>query len=190
MEEIKTSKGIMLFHFIGPGGAGKTTIAKLLSARMGFESHDLDEYFIQIAGDISNYIECYGYEAYALRNINLYKKLKKTFKPKQHIILACSSGFMTYPEAITPEYAKLLQEIENDPFTFLLIPSLNLDECIEILVARQLTRSYLNISVEKEEIKVRKRFETYLNLNCQKVFTNQAVDAIVDEIQGLIVNYR
>lgn len=37
----------MLVYFIGPGGAGKTTAAKLLSMESGFDYYDLDEYFMQ-----------------------------------------------------------------------------------------------------------------------------------------------
>ncbi|MDQ9022020.1 shikimate kinase [Acinetobacter sichuanensis] len=149
----------LIIHFVGLGGSGKTTTAKSLAIKMNVPHFDLDEYFIENIGDITQFINKNGYDAYAKRNIELY---------------------------IQPNYLQLKQEIENDPFTFLLIPSLDLDESIEVIVKRQLSRSYLNTSAEKEEIKVRKRFEIYHNLNCCKVLTNQLVDEVVENISVLI----
>lgn len=62
------------------------------------------------------------------------------------------------------------------------MPSLNLDECIEIIVERQLARPYLNSAAEKEELKVRKRFEIYRKLNCYTILTNQPLDTVVGQI--------
>lgn len=176
----------MIIHFIGLGGSGKTTTAKSLALKMNVSCFDLDECFIENIGDISQYINEYGYEAYAKRNIELYVQLKQSITKDKLVIVICSSGFMTYPENISPSYLQLKQEIENNPFTFLLMPSLNLDECVEIIIKRQLSRSYLNTNVEKEELKVRKRFEIYHNLNCCKVLTNQLVDEVVEKISVLI----
>ena len=176
----------LIIHFIGLGGSGKTTTAKSLAIKMNVPCLDLDEYFIENIGDIAQFINKNGYDAYAVRNVALYIQLKQSLDSDNRAIIVCSSGFMIYPENIQLNYLQLKQEIENDPFTFLLIPSLDLDECVEIIKKRQLLRSYLNTSAEKEEMKVRKRFEIYHNLNCCKVLTNQLVDEVVEKISVLI----
>lgn len=61
---------IMVIHFIGPGGAGKTTVAKLLSSYLEIQNYDLDEYFMQKEGNISQFIDKYGYRAYAVKIFN------------------------------------------------------------------------------------------------------------------------
>lgn len=183
----------MLFHFIGPGGAGKTTVAKLLSAQMGIESHDLDEYFMHIEGDISDYIEYYGYNTYALRNIELYIQLEKSLSPKQHHILVCSSGFITYTNQLSDTYIKLKQQIVLDPCTFLFLPSLDKQCCIQEIVKRQMGRSYLKANKEKESIKINKRIDTYLSLPCRTVITDQLpcqiTTVLEQELVQLIASY-
>lgn len=176
----------LIIHFIGLGGSGKTTTAKSLAIKMNVPCLDLDEYFIENIGDIAQFINKNGYDAYAKRNIELYIQLKQSFNQDERTIIVCSSGFMTYPEHIDSSYLELKQEIENDPLTFLLMPSLDLDKCIEVIVKRQLSKSYLDTNAEKEEMKVRKRFEIYNNLNCCKVLTNQLVDEVVEKISVLI----
>ena len=66
----------MLNYFIGSGGAGKTTTAKLLSAEFGFDYYDLDEYFMHREEDITQYIIQHGYKEYAARNIQLFMQLQ------------------------------------------------------------------------------------------------------------------
>ncbi|WP_173912304.1 shikimate kinase [Acinetobacter sp. Marseille-Q1618] len=180
----------MRIHLIGLGGAGKTTTGKLLAKKLNIPCFDLDEYFIENVGDISQFINERGYEAYAKRNVELYVQLKQSLDKGERAILVCSSGFMTYAENVVPEYLQLKQDIENDPVTFLLMPSLDLEECIKIIVERQLKRTYLNTTAEKEEIKVRTRFDIYNNLSCYKVLTNRPVENFIDEIRQWIINSR
>jgi len=46
-----------MVRLIGPGGAGKSTIGALLAARMGASFVDLDRFFSERIGDISQFIE-------------------------------------------------------------------------------------------------------------------------------------
>ena len=183
----------MLFHFIVPSGAGKTTVAKLLSVQMEVESHDLDEYFMHREGDISDYIEYYGYDAYVLRNIELYIQLGKSLSRQQHHILVCSSGFMTYTHPLSDTYIRLKQQIILDPYTFLFLPSLDKQCCIQEIVKRQMGRSYLKANKEKESTKINKRIDHYLSLPCRTVITDQLpcqiVAALEQELVQLIAFY-
>jgi hypothetical protein len=46
-------------------------------------------------------------------------------------VAALSSGFMTYPRDIHPEYSRVCQDIARLPNTFVLLPSLNRDVCVK-----------------------------------------------------------
>ena len=173
----------MVIHFIGLGGAGKTTTAKLLALKMNIPYFDLDEYFIENKGSIAQFIDQHGYDDYAKRNLELYFQIKNLISDNAKAIIVCSSGFMSYPENIVHEYLELKQYIENDQFTFLLMPSFDVEECVEIIVKRQMARTYLNAIAEKEEIKARKRFELYKKLKCKQIITGTLPVNVVDEIQ-------
>lgn len=97
-------------------------------------------------------------------------------------IVVCSSGFMTYPIDILNYYKYIQQYIELDPFTFLLLPSLDLEICVKEIICRQVQRNYLNTSIQKEEEKIRKRFALYANLQCKKILTDRHIIYIVDEL--------
>ena len=92
----------MSITLIGPGGAGKTTVGALLAARLGIAFIDLDRRFAARAGDISEYITRFGYAAYARENVQTYRSLADD--QQQACVVALSSGFMTYPLDIHPEY--------------------------------------------------------------------------------------
>lgn len=172
----------MIIHFIGPGGAGKTTTANKLSLRLGVKYYDLDEYFMLMEGDISTFIRKYSYRGYAIRNIQLYLQLKDLLNINNLSVVVCSSGFMTYPIDIYCNYKNIKQEIEFSPFTFLLLPSLELEGCVEEIVRRQVKREYLNNSAKREEEKIRNRFPIYFNLKCKKILTNDDTSNIVYKI--------
>ncbi len=53
----------MIIHFIGLGGVGKTTTAKLLAQQLKLDCYALDEYSMQVEGDISQFIQKYGYHS-------------------------------------------------------------------------------------------------------------------------------
>src|ERR1043165_1456971 len=63
----------MVITLIGPGGAGKTTTAFLLAERLRIRTVDLDRRFAGDAGDISEYINRFGYDAYARHNVETYR---------------------------------------------------------------------------------------------------------------------
>ncbi len=144
---------------IGPGAAGKSTVGALLAERLGIPFVDLDRCFETRAGDISRYINRFGYGAYA----------------------ALSSGFMTYPRNIHPRYAHLRRCIEKSPTTFVLIPSFMCDVCIAETVRRQLARPFAG-SREKEEAVIRERFPIHVGLRARKIETMHPLTVIVEEL--------
>lgn len=176
----------MLIHFIGPGGAGKTSLAKQFAIDFGAIYYDLDEHFMLKIGDISQFIAKYSYKEYAIKNIELYKNLITTINPDLVNIIVCSSGFMTYPNELMDSYEEIKTQIEESSLTFLLLPSFELEICVKEIVRRQLQREYLNCSSWSEEKKIRNRFPLYINLKCQRVLTNEEPSKIAFELHKKI----
>jgi shikimate kinase len=164
---------------IGPGGAGKSTVGVLIAKRLGIAFADLDRRFETRAGDISEYIDRFGYSAYARENVERYDSL--LHEGSGQFVAALSSGFMTYPRDIHPRYARLRQDIEESPTTFVLIPSLNCDACVAETVRRQLARPFAR-SAGKEEAVIRERYPIYIGLRARKIETMRPLTAVVDEL--------
>jgi len=180
----RTEEGTMHIHLIGPGGAGKTTIGRVLAPLLGYEFYDLDEYFIECTGKIFQYIEDSGHEEYAKQNVLNYYVLKKSIP--ENVVIALSSGFMTYPPEIHPEYAKTRDDIENSPNTFVLLPGLDMESCVRETVRRQMLRPYLDGNRGAEEEKIRKRFPMYNSLGCRKVSSAPSVGEVAEFIMKII----
>jgi shikimate kinase len=175
---------------IGPGGAGKTTVGAMLAERLRSTFVDLDHRFADRAGDISEYITRFGYDAYARENVQTYRSLTDA-QPK-NCVVALSSGFMTYALNIHPEYARLRQAVAQRPTTFVLIPSLDREVCVAETVRRQLTRPFAR-SAARETAVIRQRFPIYVGLSARKIETMRPVTVVVDALLtsvGALVSSR
>ena len=166
-------------HLIGPGGAGKSTVGRVLAERLDVPFHDLDQAFVQRLGDISVYIDRDGYEAYARENVETYRQLRPLGETS--CVLALSSGFMTYLESVHPEYQQLRREVEMSEATFVLLPSLKVDDCVREIVRRQLTRPFAR-SATAEEAVIRGRFAIHIGLKARKVETMRSPVETAEEI--------
>jgi shikimate kinase len=171
----------MKITLVGPGGAGKTTIGALLAARLDVPFVDLDQRFGSRAGDISEFIERFGYGAYARENVDTYRAVLHAADRRS--VVALSSGFMTHRWSVHPEYARLHRCIERSPTTFVLIPSLNYDRCVAEIVRRQLTRPFAR-SAAREEAVIRERFPIYVGLRARKIETMRPPAAVVEELSA------
>lgn len=178
----------MFIQFIGPGGAGKTTIAKQLAPKIDAVCLDLDEYFLRIEGDIALYIQQNGYLAYACRNIALYQQLRGSIQPGKSAILVCSSGFMTYALDQDAEYQAIKHRLLSEAYSYVLLPSLNKKQCIDLIVQRQLSRAYLQTNAEKEFLKISRRFDQYASLACPKVMTQDKPENIVNFFNDALIS--
>jgi shikimate kinase len=169
----------MSIRLVGPGGAGKSTIGALLAARLNAPFVDLDKYFLEREGNISDYLERYGYAAYARMNVEVYRSIP----PAEGGVMALSSGFMSYVEDIHPKYADVRVSIAESPTTFVLLPSLDLETCVAEIVRRQVRRS-LGLIASREESKIRNRFSIYVALPALKVETMRSPEQVVMGIVG------
>lgn len=172
-----------MIHLVGPGAAGKSTAGALLGERLGIPFVDLDEQFMVKMGDIGTYIREYGYLAYAARNVELYSQIVSTLSVD--IVIALSSGFLTYPSEVEPSYARHRERIVTSERTVVLLPSLDFEKCVAEIVRRQMLRSFSRSATREEEV-IRERFPLYANLPAQKVETMRPCQVVIDEVIALL----
>ena len=172
---------------IGPGGAGKSTVGALAAERLGIGFVDLDRCFEARAGDISAFIDRFGYGPYAGANVETYRSLPGDGAEPR--VVALSSGFMTYPTDIHPEYAGLRVAVEDSLTTFVLLPSLKRDICVAETVRRQIARPFARPAA-KEEAVIRERFAIYASLRARKIETMRPLTVIIDELVAAVRNAR
>jgi len=168
-----------MIHIVGPGGAGKTTVGQALAKRLSIPFVDLDEQFTARAGDISAYLAAHGYEIYAATNVQVY--LDTVASLREEVVIALSSGFMTYADNVHPDYASLHRSIAESQSTIVLLPSFDYEACVAETVRRQLGRPFSR-SAEREEQIIRARFAAYWELPAKRFETNGPVDALVDDL--------
>ena len=141
---------------IGAGGVGKSTLGREIARQSGWPMIDLDLTFCDRIQDITAYIAVHGYDAYRAANLGLAKDLLASIA--QPTIFVTSSGFMAAPPD-SDDYRGALALVRSG-YSITLLPSLDLAEATDIVVARQLTRG-LGFEWESEAAKFQRRFPMY-----------------------------
>ena len=171
--------GPFVIHLIGPGGAGKSTVAPHVAALLEAPTLDLDRPFELAHGDIDHFIEAHGYAAYAAANVDTYLAHRQTGLA----VVALSSGFMVYADALHPAIHELQREIAAAPTTVLLLPALDLETCVAETMRRQATRPLaIRRSAAREEAVIRTRFDQYRRLTPRVVTTMQPVQRVARNV--------
>lgn len=173
-----------VIRLIGPGGAGKSTAGKLLADRLGWQYVDLDHYFLERSGSISEFISRHGYAAYARQNVGYYLAICRQINTPTVFVL--SSGFMTYPDTVDSRYAAIKEEIESHTLSVALLPSFDIEKCVEIIIDRQLQRSYLRANAISEEKRIRNRFPLFMAMQCKRVLSNKEPDQVALELESIV----
>ena len=172
-----------MIHLIGPGGAGKSTTGRIVADKLRCQFHDLDRHFEDRHGDIDEYIRTLGYAAYARSNVETYRAIP-SHEPS---VLAISSGFMTYADSAHPEMPSIQRAIAMQSSTFVLLPSLDLEECVRETTRRQRERPLAHHRTEsREEDVIRERFPIYMALSARKVSTMREPTEVATEIMTLL----
>lgn len=174
-----------MVHLVGPGGAGKSTVAPLLAALLGVPSHDLDARFTAAHGSVDAFIAARGYRAYAAANVAAYLDLAAATAGAAGVA-ALSSGFLVYPPDVHPRYAALRAALVAAPSTVVLLPALELEPCVAETVRRQVGRGAGRTTAARAEAKIRERFALYAGLPARKVTTGRAPGAVAAEIAALL----
>ena len=174
---------IVEVHLVGPGGAGKSTTGHLLAERVDFRLVDLDQLFMDVSGDINDWIARRGYESYANRNVQNYVDASSS---KDNTVYVLSSGFMTYNLDVHARYESIRLRIAKDANTYVLLPSLDKESCVAETLRRQAYRPIPMGSARSEEAKIRQRFATYMAIDAHKVTTMRPTEDIVREIVNFI----
>jgi shikimate kinase len=173
-----------ILHLVGPGGSGKTSVGPLLGSLLNWQFLDLDAEFMRSEGDIAHCIGTHGYEGYARRNLSVYLALKQTVSVPT--VRALSSGLLTYGADIDPRYAGVRRDIEESPLTALLLPSFELESCVDIIVKRQLARPYLAGNSVREEQRIRERFPLFIALQCTRFRSDTSPMRLASEIERFV----
>jgi shikimate kinase len=167
-----------VINLVGPGGAGKSTVGSELASRLDLPFIDLDLEFMEHVGDISHHIDHCGYHSYASENVRLCLTIMAI--PGDGVI-ALSSGFMAYAESVHPAYPALRSRICKSPTTFVLLPSLDLEACVDEIVRRQVARP-IGRSPEREDAVIRERYAIYMAIPATKIETMRPVTEIVEQM--------
>ncbi|RTQ34991.1 shikimate kinase [Variovorax gossypii] len=175
---------IPVVQLVGPGGAGKTTVGLELAQRLDWAFVDLDREFMSREGDIAGCIAAHGYAGYARRNLALHIDTSSVFTVPT--VYALSSGFMTYPTDLDVRYAQIRSEVERNALTVLLLPSFELEPCVEAIVQRQLSRPYLPGNRASEEARIRQRFPVFMALRCVRFLNDGTPEEVASQIADFV----
>jgi len=154
--ERRAWNGARLIILIGPGGAGKTTIASILAPITNRALIDLDREFSGLLGDIDQYIRSKGYPAYKAANSQIAQNLVSNLSGPT--ILVMSSGFLSLDNsaAVLAENTKLL----DSGYCISLLPHADIEIASDIIVDRQLRRG-LYKDADRQRQTFRERFALY-----------------------------
>lgn len=177
LDERRPWAGSKVLLIVGPGGAGKSALGSALAPLLGRELVDLGRAFKREFGDVSRFIGEQGYEQYKLRNSQLAVRI--TEEACSPTLIVTSSGFLTpdNPEAALAANRRLLATC----YSVCLLPSRDLERTVEIIVARQVQRSF-SLGACREEATIRARYPVYAALGDLIVFSAASPDAIAQTL--------
>ena len=149
------SDATVLF-LLGPGGAGKSTLGKALSAHLDWPLIDLDLAFCEQIEIIGPFIARHGYDRYRKENLLLAERLVAS--APRPVVFVTSSGFLAADKR-SSDYRNAKALIATG-YAVTVLPSLDEEQATATVVARQLTRGF-GFTRATEEPKLRARFAIY-----------------------------
>lgn len=152
---------------IGPGGVGKTTTAKYLAPRLGYDHIDLDDYFCERIEKIRVFISNFGYREYVIANARCFHEIINNCQ--RDTVISLSSGFLIIEEAAEVVEANR-EDVQRLGTTVLLTPSHDSQKAADIVARRQAERGLgLNEHQERQKflarMRVYKRFAQHIEIS-------------------------
>lgn len=165
-----------LIFIVGPGGVGKSTTGRVLAEKINYEFVDIDLVFCGRIGLIGDFSAQFGYREYCLRNSELFDSLLGEYKQKA--VFALSSGFLVHEDSpgLVAKHKKILKEVGT---SILLLPSTNLEESVEVVIPRLMSRDYVDTTEDRERQRHISRFPKYKSYGDVKIFSAGSPDGIV-----------
>lgn len=122
---------------VGPGSAGKTTVAPLVAALTSRRAADLDGRFTEAYGEITGSIAGQGYRAYCESNSALAERI--VHESSEDLVIATSSGFLAHDgcDDIVERNVALIRRTGR---SVCLLPHEDVDRAARILAFRQIRR--------------------------------------------------
>jgi shikimate kinase len=174
----------MKIFIIGPGGVGKSTCGPILANTLDYKFIDLDEEFCQRIENIGEYIKEKGYEKYCLENSQLFYDILSD--EPDNFVFVLSSGFLVH-EGMAELTSKHQQTIQEKGISILLLPSADINESTQIVVARQLARGF-GLNADKEKLKFQKRYKRYSKMGNIKIYSHQNPEFIANQMKKKILS--
>lgn len=133
-----------------------------------------------------SYIDNNGYGKYCLENSKLFYEILS-----QHLdnfVFPLSSGFLIHKnlDNLTLKHKQTLKE---RGISILLLPSESIDESVEIIVKRQLSRGF-GLKEAREKTKFIQRFPIYKEFGDIKIFSQEKPETIAEQMKKEIVAYK
>ncbi|UKV16896.1 AAA family ATPase [Thalassospiraceae bacterium SW-3-3] len=184
---------------MGPGGVGKTTTAKYLAPRLGYDCIDLDDYFCERIENIRVFIANYGYREYVIANARCFREIVQNCQ--RDTVISLSSGFLIIEEAAEVVAANR-EAVQRLGTTVLLTPSHDIQQAADIVAKRQAERGLgLNEPQERQKflarMQVYERFAQHIEISSgdpkgiadrivRKIASQSAVDGIRTGLKQIV----
>jgi len=170
---------------IGPAGVGKSTCGPIFAERLGFSFIDLDSEFVRREGDVADYVRQHGYVSYGRRNTDLFFTLIE--EQKHDSVFSISSGFLMYDQ-LDHSFSNNAKALNELGVTILLLPSPSLDQSVDVVVSRVLSRRPW-LDPDKETRKILDRYPRYLRYGDIKIFSIESPGVIADRMKKEYLEY-
>lgn len=167
----------------GPGGAGKTTLARQIGAARSLPFFDLDEIFCEEVQNIRRFIADNGYAAYSRRNGELLSDV--LLNAPARMVLSLSSGVLS-EDVAEPMRSVLVTAVKRGAAAFLVVPHPDDEVAARIVATRQIGRGY-GLQCEPERLKYLQRIAEYRQLGFPELRVAQdapgALQEVLDQIE-------
>ena len=162
---------------IGPASVGKSTVGKLLAAKINYHFVDIDLEFCRQIKLVPDYMREFGYVGYCEANSALADKLIK--ENPARTVFATPAGYLVHEAA--PHIAKKNLGAISGGISVLLLPSKDPARGVQEIVRRQLFR-WNEAKEQNEREKFLARFGKYEKYGDIKIYSLEEPEIVAAKI--------